>query len=296
MTAAFRIAAALAVVLAMGPGCTPSENEKAETRNAACSMPPLQDVTHVWVSPRDMTTHVGRELYWDDATHEVAFGQADLEIRFHNPARAPSQSEIEDVLSRTELLAWPAGETIPYVAEPTTSRGRGSATVKVRSDRVLEDGWYALRIAGRAAFVADETNTSDRELGQDQISRFHVGSCPLVLGVESLGDSGITRVVLSEILDASSLRSLGLVSPDGVRTCRPRFSTDGLLSPGKKLDFECDFAPTEMGVRIVRDGSSGIVLPKGPRIGAAAFRETRGSLKTSRLAPSFTEAMPDCTP
>lgn len=296
MTAPIRIAAVL-LVISTGGGCTSTKIEGlgVEAGSDACLSPPdLPDLTVVWASPTDMSTHVPRELRWDHAADMAVLGQVQIEIRFQNYTRAPSREEIEDVLSRTELLTWPDEETFGYFAERARSRGRGSAVVKLRPENALQDGWYGLRIAERTGFVEEGADAHD--LGRGQLSRFHVGSCPLVVGVESLGDSGTTRVILSEVLDASSLRSLGLVSPDGVRNCLPRFSTDGLLSPGKKLDFDCDFAPTETGVRIVRDGSSGIVLPKGPRIEADDFRETNGSIKRSRLTPSLTEAMPDCNP
>ena len=282
-------ASAFLVALAL-MGC---ESKRGISADRQCSVASPPDFTSVSVLPRDMVTDAPRRLVWDDAAQEMNAGRVDLKIRFHNYARPPSDEEIAEVVSRTELLTWPEAEPIAFETEVAKRRNQDSVTLEIIPTEDLPNGWYALRIAEREGFVAEGADQRWAP-GRGRLSRFHVGSCPLVLGIETSASSGRTSVVLSETLESSSLRSFGIGSLDGTRNCIPRFSTGGPLGPGKKLDFDCDFEPAANGAKVIRDPSSPIILPKGRDFRPEDFRESKGRIKTNRLALSPAEAMPDC--
>ncbi len=262
-------------------GCQPSEDIAV---NQTCGVAP-PDVTAVWISPEDMVTHARRLLEWDNAERKPVTGPVDLQIRFHNYARPLGEEEIEEVLSRIELLTWPEAKPIAFATEVTGPRNRTSSTVTILPAEDLQDGWYAVKIAERRGFVTE--GAKRWAPGRGQLSRFHVGSCPLILGIESSADSGRTRLFLSETLERSALESLSIASLDGAHSCIRRFSTGGPLSPGKELDFDCDFGPAARGVRVILDPSSPIILPED-------VTESRGIIKKNRFALSPAEPMPDC--
>lgn len=270
-------------------GCKPSKDKATQKEGCGVAAP---DFTSVSLSPKDMATHAPRRIVWDDAERKAVAGHVDLQVRFHNHARPPSDEEIEETLSRTELLRWPEAESIEFKIERSRMRTRTTSTVAIIPAEDLPNGWYALRIAEASGSVAEDTDP--QSLGRGRLSRFHVGSCPLVLGIESLGDSGRTRLLLSETLNSASLESLGIASLDGTQNCVPRFSVSGPLSPGKRLDFDCDFEPAATGAKVTRDPSSPVLVPERAEFLPEDFRESKDRIKTTQFELAAAEPMPNC--
>lgn len=250
-----------------------------------------EDRTTVSLTPRDMTTHARRQIGWDESAQTVVAGSVVLEVALHNYARSPTDAEVERMLARTEFTTWPEAEQLEYEVERGSTGRQRTVLTLVPAER-LEDGWYALRVLEDPGLAASD------DFGRGLLSRFRVGSCPLLLSVEAYSVGSGVRLILSEVLDRAVLVEIDVLSLDGSSRCMPGFSDEGVLSPGAKLNYSCDFNATREGLKIEVPRSSPIAIPSDGEIRAEEFVDGAGGPNSQPkfylAVPSETDEMPEC--
>lgn len=142
-----------------------------------------------WAPRRDATTGTSVWLEPLDLSTGLEPNRLQLGIGLHNPERAIESDEAQTAAESAELVRWPGGSLIPAKVEveeqdPYESVRQSNvhrARVRVLPDEPLKPGWYALTT------------------GPDGlVSRFHVGSCPILIGLSWCDGMDGLAVVFSE--------------------------------------------------------------------------------------------------
>ena len=206
--------------------------------------------TSVWLEPTDLST--GLE---PDRLH--------LRIGLLNKERDLHPSEITMAADSAQLVRWPGGSVVSSRVEVEAFRVKGQlrnldaqpadaglshrAKVKVIPNEPLKPGWYALKG------------------GPDgPVSRFHVGSCPIVVGLSLCDGLDGVAVVFSEPVSKDA--DVRVLSPGNGRTCAhdPQLLENRHQSKSMRRYVNCDVDATKEAVRV--------------RVGDVTVREERNSL------------------
>jgi hypothetical protein len=175
-------------------------------------------------------------------------GNAAVSVRVDNLGQPVDPGLLAEIATTLRLVRWPSGELIPAKIQTTnaddlpdaaedrpkgaplvtTARigaGRSEASVTVVPDATLAAGWYALQLdatPGAARWPAEAVKVDDG--GDVTLSRFHVGSNPLVTSVQLCEKEDNKQVVLidySERVRPRNGNALGLAHQDGrAASCR----------------------------------------------------------------------------
>lgn len=216
-----------------------------ETTSVAGSWAPLaagtQEATW-WIPLREEDTGTSIWLEPLDLTTDLEPDRLRLRIGLLNPDRVLEPTEIQKAADTVQLLRWPEGSVVPSKAEIertelganlSDARRTNRTSIDVVPTENLEPGWYALRA------------------GTDRlVSRFHVGSCPIVVGLSSCEGMDGLAVVFSEPVGKDA--DVQVISVDDAKRCShdaERFENRN-QSKSMRRYVSCNLDATKDAVRV----------------------------------------------
>ncbi len=210
--------------------------------------------TSLWLEPTDLSTGLDPERLY-------------LAVGLLNRERVLDPREITAAVNSARLVRWPEGSVVPSEVEvevsnlepqlrnlgahPTEASGTNRARAKVVPTEPLRPGWYALEGGPNGP-----------------ISRFHVGSCPVVVGLSTCDGMDGVAVVFSELVSQDA--DVRVLLLGNGRTCQhnPQRFENRRQTRSMRRYFTCDVDATNEAVRVrvgdvtVRQGKK-LALPAG---------------------------------
>lgn len=225
--------------------------------------------TSVWLEPLDLST--GLDPEW-----------LHLGIGLHNRHRAIKPGEVKQVADSAQLVRWPEGSVIPSKVEvqgrkldPAEQAGMDyRSRVGVVPGAPLEPGWYALT-TGPGGLV----------------SRFHVGSCPILIGLSWCDGIDGMAVVFSEPVSKNA--DVEVFSEAKGKKCEHRSLARENRTQSKSMRryVRCDLDPEKETARIeVGD----VVVGSGQALRVPAASQASG-VSALDIAPSDYRKVDRCS-